>query len=345
MDRQSNYQRPGYYPPDHGDKAKPPRKPKRRLNPLRVCLLMACVGVFAFSAWQLVSYFGSIAQSRQSTQALKEVYQESGQQPTEAPTAVQAIATPQQTAEPTVQPSQAAVAAQPIPQDSMDADELWPAAYAKNPRLTISKQFLDLLERNEDIVGWLSIDGLVDEPVVQRDNVYYLTHNASGSKSVTGALFLDESCDLRTVSTQLVVHGHNMKEGAMFGSLKKYKVKTSSYFKEHPFITFNTLYEDSRYVIFAVLEADVRYDQKDYLPFWVYPRFDSAEGFADYIADVKRLSHYHCDIDVVPGDRLLTLSTCTGDDDNKRLLVVARRVRDNENMLALNTSILTTYDR
>lgn len=241
-------------------------------------------------------------------------------------------------------PTSPSASATTVPLNASTA-ELWPSTYPKNTRLTISNRFLDLLEKNDDIVGWLTIEDVVDEPVVQRDNSFYLTHNASGQKSVTGALFLDESCDLRTVSTQLVVHGHNMKEGAMFGSLRKYKVKNVSFFKSHPYITFNTLYEDARYVIFAVLEVDVRYGQRNYLPFWMYERFSSAQEFNDYIASARALSHYRCNVDVQPGDRLLTLSTCTSTDDNERFLVMARKLRDGEDMLKLNTDILTAADQ
>ena len=200
-------------------------------------------------------------------------------------------------------------------------------------------------ERNRDIVAWLKIDDELEEPVVQRDNVFYLTHNALQQESVTGALFLDENCDLIHVPTQMVIHGHNMKEGAMFGMLKKYKVKGAAFYREHAFIDFNTLYENGRYVIFAVAEVDIRAGQPHYLPFWHYSRFDSVEAFNNYIETARACSLYHCTVDVQPGDRLLTLSTCTGTDDNLRLVVMARKLREGENQLDLNMEVMSTYDR
>ena len=59
----------------------------------------------------------------------------------------------------------------------------------------------------------------------------------------------------------------------------------------------------------------------------------------------RTLSHYRCNVEVVPGDRLLTLSTCTGTDDHKRLIIMARKIREGENELELNMSIYTTSDR
>ena len=75
------------------------------------------------------------------------------------------------------------------------------------------------------------------------------------------------------------------------------------------------------------------------------PYFSSASTFEEYVKNVRSLSHYRCNVDVVPGDRLLTLATCTGTDDNKRLIVMARKLRDNENELELQMGILSTSDR
>ena len=334
----------GYYPPHRNDPPPQRPEPKRKLNIPRLCLLIACIVVFCFCAYELIHYFTDILRTRRSTEELGAVYAASETvAPSEAvptatvppvPSATQAVAT----IEPTV------AAASPTT-DPQSAAALWPSTYATNPRLTISQRFLDLLEKNDDIVGWLTIKGVVDEPVVQRDNEFYLTHNASGDKSVTGALFLDETCDLRTISTQLIVHGHNMKEGAMFGSLKNYKVRSAAFYRENPYITFNTLYEDGQYVIFAALSVDVRSAKRDYLPFWSYTRFASADAFTRYINRVRSLSHYSCGVSVEPGDRLLTLSTCTGTDENMRFLLMARKLRDDEDMTKLKTQILATGDK
>ena len=263
------------------------------------------------------------------------------------------------TAEPTAQPT-AAPAAEPsgaasAPQARAQAvrateappstDHIWPRNYPANPTLRVSSVFYELQRQNPDIVGWIKIDGVLEEAVVQRDNDYYLTHNALRQKSLTGALFLDERCDLKSVPTQMLIHGHNMKEGAMFGSLKKYKVKDASFYRDHPFVEFNTIYENSTYVIFAVAEVDLRWNKPNYLPFWEDVRFDTVEEFEAYVKKARDLSQYRCNVEVVPGDRLLTLSTCTGSDDNERLVVMARRMREGEDRLQLNMSIMTTTDR
>jgi len=319
----------------------PPLTPRQLL--MRRLLLIVCMVVFAVSAFLLIRYFVNIAITRKASRELEQVYSaavESVETPEPTPVATETpvVATTARASRPTPTPV-ATQAAAP------SADQLWPRKYPGNPTLRVSTVFYELQRQNADIIGWLKIDGVLEEAVVQRDNEYYLTHNALKQRSVTGALFLDENCDLRTVPTQMLIHGHNMKEGAMFGSLKKYKVKDASFYRQHPFIDFNTVYENGRYVIFAVAEVDLRWNKGDYLPFWQDVRFSSAEDFESYVKKARDLSHYHCNVDVEPGDRLLTLSTCTGSDDNKRLIVMARKLRENENELQLNMSIMSTYDR
>lgn len=354
MSQQPN--RIGYFPQQPSQQSpKPPKKPsalpiffkkiRKKLlqkNTLRTIAFVACICVFCTCLFLLVRYAFNILISRNASKQLENIYTVANQQtasPSALPTATAAKEPPAATAAPVVQRS---TNPEPTPGTAI---EWWPAIYPDNPTLRISSIFYQLQAQNKDIIAWLKIDGLLEEAVVQRDNEYYLTHNALQQKSVTGALFLDENCHLETVPTQMVIHGHNMKEGAMFGSLKKYKVKDASYYRAHPFIDFNTIYENGRYVIFSVAEVDIRSNKPDYLPFWQSTRFASSESFMDYVERAKLLSHYRCNVDVQPGDRLLTLSTCTGTDENKRLIIMARKLRNNESEFELNMSILSTTDR
>lgn len=366
MNQQRPDQRIGYFPQSQQTDPPTPVQPRRRAakptppaaekptyttqyqtvsakpaanDRLRRVLLVVCVVVFAVSAFLLIRYFYNIAITRQASHHLEQAYQEA------------LIAADEATAEPTATPTPTAApkaSAAPASTQSLvraTAAPLWPTSYPNNPTLRVSPVFYQLQRQNKDIVGWLKIDGVLEEAVLQRDNEYYLTHNALGQRSVTGALFLDEFCDLKTVPAQLLIHGHNMKEGAMFGSLKKYKVKDASFYRAHPFIEFNTLYENGTYVIFAVCEVDLRSSRPDYLPFWRNVHFGYAEEFENYIDQARRLSHYRCNVDVEVGDRLLTLSTCIGDDDNKRLVILSRKLRPGEDPLQLNMAIMSTGDR
>lgn len=342
-------QRVGYFPQNPQDEppkpAKPPRKRKKRRKRRAHTRLfwlgmLVCAAVFVTCAALLIHYYANIASSKKVSDQLTELYEQSEQQATATPTPT-VTATPA----PTPVPTARAAAQQATPTPTPSAKDLWPTEYAGNRALRVSSSFYELQKQNKDIVAYLKIDDVLSECVVQRDNSYYLTHNALGQQSLTGALFLDESCNLKEVPTQFVVHGHNMKEGAMFGALKKYKVKDASFYRSHPFIEFNTVYENGTYVIFAVCEVDIRAGKSDYLPFWSYSRFSDPDTFTSYVKKAVSLSHYRCNVDVEPGDRLLTLSTCVGDDSNKRLIVMARKLRDGEDTFTLNLAIMSTDDK
>lgn len=260
----------GYFPenapiwqgPPAPQKQKPPKK-----NLLRPVLTAACAVVFVVCAVSLIRYFVDIGRARSASDELRRTYAASQTLPEEtavpapAETAVE-TAVPEPVSTPEALPTQTRQPAE----TAADFASQWAAGYANNPQLRISESFQKLRQQNRDVVGWLSIAEVLDEPVLQRDNSFYLTHDASGQKNATGALFLDEGCNLRIPTPHLVIHGHNMKEGAMFGSLKKYKLKDAAFYKEHAVFTFNTLYEEAQYVIYAVAEVSINPSDADYRP-------------------------------------------------------------------------------
>lgn len=299
-----------------------------------------CSLVLIVSGSMLIRYYSQIRRANDATGQFRELYH------------VEETATPLPTVAPSTTPDLAATAAitqTPAPTatpepdtTALSADDFlanWPSKYPGNEQLRIQERFTPLRQQNRDVVGWLSIDGVLDEPVFQRDNSYYLTHDATGAKNPTGALFLDENCNLRTVPMQALVHGHNMKEGAMFGSLKKYKVKDASFYREHPYIQFDTLYESATYVIFAVAEVNIVSGNPHYFPFWHSFHFNDYETFRQYVSLAKEYSRFKVNIDVQPGDRLLTLATCSSGDDNLRLIVMARMLREDEDTTKLANQI------
>jgi len=268
--------------------------------------MVACSVVFIVSAILLINYLGNIHSAENATAQLRVLYQPP--EPTDnvhttAATSAPDPVLPQATAYPVTERTSATVPV--LAPDVTGADFLtaWPNKYPGNEQFFISERFRPLRQQNRDIVAWLTIDGVVDEPVFQRDNSYYLTHDATGKKNPTGALFLDENCDLRTVPMQILIHGHNMKEGAMFGSLKKYKVKDAAFYREHPYIHLDTLYESATYVIFAVADVNIIPGKPHYFPFWNQFSFSNYHDFHHYVSLIKEYSRYKTTIDVQPGER------------------------------------------
>lgn len=111
-----------------------------------------------------------------------------------------------------------------------------------------------LQEINPDCIGWIQIpDTGLDYPVVYRDNQYYLTHNFINEKASAGAVFLDESCD--PDGDIRLLHGHHMKDGSMFGILKKYK--KADFRDTHREIIYQDGQKEGRYKVAALLLADL----------------------------------------------------------------------------------------
>lgn len=89
-------------------------------------------------------------------------------------------------------------------------------------------------------------------------------------------------------------------------------------------------------------EVSINPSDADYLPFWAYENFTTQSQWNAYVGKIRELSRYRTQVDVQPGDRLLTLATCSGADNSRRLLVAARKVRDGESTLTLKQSVYST---
>lgn len=189
--------------------------------------------------------------------------------------------------------------------------------------------------QNTDLVAWLTIDNVLDLPVVYRNNSYYLTHDFAKNKSTAGTIFLDENHPMTEKTQNLLLHGHNMKDGTMFGRLTQYE-KSIDYLKAHPFVDFSTLWHQERYVIFAVVDVSLDTSSENFLDYFAHPRFSSDAEFASYIRRAELASMYAIPMDVKPSDALLTLSTCL---EENRLVVIARRQRDGESKASLRETV------
>lgn len=285
----------------------------------------ALVAVFAFSAIQLVSYGLDYAEAMRASAALRQAYYDPAEEissaspaPTESPTSAP-TETPVETA------ASLLAAGSPTPTVTPN-QRLAQMKYPGNPYNIISSRFQKLRRQNVDIIGWLTIEEMIDEAVVQRDNEYYLDRDYQGYHNVNGAIFLDENCDLRTRPYTLMLYGHNMKSGLMFGGLRNYENPT--YYHNNPFITFDTAYENGRYVVFSV--ATISLDAAD----WRYVNLSwlissSVSLRSKAISSLNRFSVYKNVIDVQPEDQLLLLITCVDDPDDRRI-ITARRIREGE---------------
>ena len=191
---------------------------------------------------------------------------------------------------------------------------------------TNSAKFAALRDQNSDFIGWISIeDTKLDFPVMYAPNNkdFYLRHDFNKEYSVYGVPYLDEKTTLgaNDQSENLVIYGHNMKTGTIFGCLTGYK--EASYYQQHPYVQFDTVYGDGTYEVFAAFSIDVAADTS-----FVYNQYVDMdeETYDTYVEEVISRSDVDTGIRPVYGEQLLTLSTCEYSSDNGRYVVVARRV-------------------
>lgn len=291
---------------------------KRRLKKRLVQGALLCVTIYC--AVRLVSYGLDGYRAQQSAAALRDAYYaEETQAPSPAATALPASVRPTAAVTEIPQPTAAA----PV---EADTDELPVQTYAENPYGIIADRFLSLRRRNSDIIGWLNIPDQLDTAVVQRDNSYYLNRDSLGYHNVNGAIFLEESCKLRPRPYTFILYGHNMKTEAMFGRLHAYE--SLSYYKEHAFLTFDTIYEEGSYVIVASGTINVNPSSWGYVS--LYDLLSTSKARREKILNaLLNRSVFQSQVDVTSEDQLLVLVTCVKDDTERRV-VLARRIREEE---------------
>ena len=270
-----------------------------------------------YGSIRLGRYLSEMNQARQTTAELREAA--ATEAVTAAPTGTDAPAgTPELLPETTVVAPVETVAPEKAPTVSAVLPEVaYPNGYNLVPRIQEARK------KSEYIIGWITMDDL-DEPVVLKDNRFFLNHDATGKKNSNGAIFMEEGTRLLTRPYTITLYGHNMKSGMMFGNLRKYEDPV--YCRKHRTFRFDTLYEEGQYEIFAVVTISVTPGKARYLNLWGLESTDR-ETRKDALASLKRANSYVSTAEVSEEDQILLLITCVGDDD-ERLVVAAVRMKD-----------------
>lgn len=221
--------------------------------------------------------------------------------------------------------------------EGLSEEEKWTYLYEKYPELLDVKFPAGILydyalyyAKNPQTIGYLKIDGTkVDTPVVQADNdKYYLRHDFNGNSTSYGAVFATYKADFKPLDRNTLLYGHNMFDGERFAALANYK--SIDYFKKHPIIQFDTLFEKHQWKVYAVIltNGSVESNNGYFFDF----TFDNCSDacFEEYIEELDKRKLYETGVDLLPTDKLITLCTCTYEYDDARLIVIARMVRDGE---------------
>ncbi len=267
----------------------------------------------------------------------------------DAPETAEPVSAAAETAETTAAPAETATAAPETTAVSTDTATEAPAAMdvavdeALNPYGTpdadtlvfaietpppIQETFNELLELNDETVGFLKVGEHISLPVVQRkhDNDYYLNHSFERESSNAGALFMDGANLLVPKDQNLIIYGHNMKNGTMFHPLIAYSELPN--LQKMGLVQFDSIYENNSYVPFAVFSVTTEPGSDRYLDIRQFV-FDE-QSHELFVLKMQKYSFFDIPVDVNSNDNILLLVTCEYVYDNGRFVVALREVRPGE---------------
>lgn len=182
------------------------------------------------------------------------------------------------------------------------------------------EDYQKLFDINSDLKGWITIPNTdVNYPIVQTtDNSYYLTYNFNKEENDGGAIFIASENATPFKERNTIIHGHHMKDGSMFASLRSYK--EPSFLESNNKIYISTKDEVLIYEIFSVYVEKASSDPYKY-------SFSNDEEYVSYLKSLNENSYTRIDTnEFTKDDQIITLSTCTYEVEDGRLLVHARLI-------------------
>ncbi len=210
---------------------------------------------------------------------------------------------------------EAAAAVSSAPSDT-PAPEVQMVGRSITSDIRYTMDFAQLSMLNEDVRGWLiAEDTILNYPVVQgEDNEYYLTHLFSGKQNKTGAVFMD--CGNSRYFTDICtwLYAHNRQDDTMFAVIPEYA--DQAFFDEHPNMYLLTPYGDYLVQLFACIRGNITEAEK-----WHIKSFDGKAEFEAYVRNIRSQSRVASDTEVLWGDQLLAMSTCTNQVHEERYVL------------------------
>ena len=183
--------------------------------------------------------------------------------------------------------------------------------------------FEKLQSINQEVVGWIRFDNpkKISYPIVRgTDNDKYLTTTVEGKKNGAGSIFMDANNAADFTDRNTFIYGHNMKNGSMFGQLRKYK--SVDFYKENPFFYIYT--PDGKEVKYQVYSVCIVEDTSE-----SYQKlYADNNDYLAYLKHIKEISRYDTGVEVSAKSQLISLSTCTNVTETQRLLVHGVKVEE-----------------
>ncbi len=267
---------------------------------LFIILVFLLVGVIIFAGWNIYSGTRQYAEVEEEYEDLQAFIQLPTAPPAEVPT--EAPHRPSPTAPPEgFGHSGVMIETEPPATESPD-DTLWPVV-----------DFTALKEINEDVVGWVYLEGTkINYPIVQGDdNSYYLRRLYTGKKNYSGCIFMDYRCNSDLSSPHTIIYGHNMSNKGMFADLQKFR--RQKFYDEHPVILIMTPDRNYKVEIFAGYVTTASEDA------WFLDL--NERNMEKWLDEVLEQSMFQTGIRPEIGDQIFTLSTCAYDYKYGRLVI------------------------
>ena len=174
---------------------------------------------------------------------------------------------------------------------------------------------------NEDYRGWLNVENTnIDYPILQSyDNQYYLDKDINREYLMSGSIFMNYLNDGFN-DENTVLFGHNMRNGTMFAQLKKYKDRDFFYENNNINIELSNG-ETLKYEVFSVYVTDIEEN-------YIQTKFDNVYEYKEFLERIKNKSIYESEIELCEDDQIITLSTCSFEFDDARLVVHGKLIRN-----------------
>ena len=183
--------------------------------------------------------------------------------------------------------------------------------------------FKSLKKQNSDVVAYVKVNGTnIDYVVVRgKDNSYYLKHNFNKEYNIAGWIFSDYHNKFDETDKNIVIFGHNTKDGSMFGTLKNVLDKSWQENKDNLKILLVTEKGQYKYQVFSTYQIT----PEDY---YINTIFNNDDEYSKFINKIKSRSNYDYKVEVDSNDKVLTLSSCIG--DGKKRVVLHAKLIENE---------------
>lgn len=183
-----------------------------------------------------------------------------------------------------------------------------------------SVDFETLKKTNKDVVGYLKVNGTnIDYVVVKgTDNEYYLNHNLKKKYNISGWIFADYKNVLDGTDKNIVIYGHNTRDGSMFGTLKNALEKDWQENEENQKIVFVTEKSTSIYQVFSTYKIEPE-------EYYINTNFKNDDEYSAFLKRLYYRSNNNYGISADKNDTILTLSTCTPG-GKMRVVVHAKKI-------------------